>query len=335
MVCKSAIRPDRRSRFRGGAARILPPAIIVFLALAGTVTAREFRVGYVDYDRVIARYEAALEAKKEMDTVRTRFEAKAESLRSDYEQAKREYESQQLTLSEEGKRAKNAEVEQRKRRYDSYVAEVYGNKGKIDQRYKELIAPIVRKIDSAVAKLSADEGFALILDASKAGIVFAQSGLDLTELVTEELNREFTPVGPAGTVKKVYALMPVHNTNDQASQDRVGTEVRDFAYRLIGAQPKVSMVANAKVDQQLQSYGQTGEVKLENALTAGRALDADYVVFGNATKQDRRIQFELSLADVRLGTLLKSEKGDAARPEELNDKVGAVIRVLLAAIEKP
>jgi len=68
---------------------------------------------------------------------------------------------------------------------------------------------------------------------------------------------------------------------------------------------------------------------------AGRALDADYVVYGYSSKQDRRIQFELSIADVRLGTMVKSQKGDAARPDDLQEQVGAVVRVLLAAVEKP
>ncbi len=312
-------------------------AIILVLAVAGPLlAAKEFRVGYVDYDQVIAKYEAAAEAKQEMDTVRLSFEAKAESLKGDYEQAKAEYESQQLTLSEEGKRAKNAEVEQRKRRYDGYVAEVYGKGGLIDQRYKELIAPIVAKIDSAVAKLSADEGFALIFDASKSGIVYSEAGLDLTQLVLDDLNREFGPVGPSVTGKKVYALMPVYNTNDLASQDRVGSQIREFTYGLVKTQPNVDMVANAKVDQQLQSYGLANQqVVLDKALDAGRALDADYVVFGSAGKQDRRIQFELSIADARLGTLLKMEKGEAARPEDLQQQVGAVVRVLLAAVAKP
>jgi len=312
-------------------------ATFLVLVSAGTLfAAKEFRVGYVDYDQVIAKYEAAAEAKQEMDTTRLSFEAKAESLKADYEQAKEEYESQQLTLSEEGKRAKNAEVDQRKRRYDSYVAEVYGKGGLIDQRYKELIAPIVGKIDSAVAKLSADEGFALILDASKSGIVYSEAGLDLTQLVLEDLNREFAPVGPSVTGKKVYALMPVYNSNDLASQDHVGSDIREFVYGLVKVQPNVDMVANAKVDQQLQSYGLANQqVVLDKALDAGRALDADYVVFGSASKQDRRIQFELSIADVRLGTLLKTQKGDAARPEDLQQQVGTVIRVLLAAVAKP
>jgi Skp family chaperone for outer membrane proteins/TolB-like protein len=317
--------------------RTIRLAIILGLAAsAPLLAAKEFRVGYVDYDQVIAKYQAAVEAKSEMDTVRLSFEAKAESLQGDWEQSKAEYESQQLTLSEEGKRAKNAEVDQRKRRYDGYIAEVYGKGGLIDQRYKELIAPIVGKIDSAVAKLSADEGFALILDASKSGIVYSAAGLDLTQLVIEDLNREFAPVGPSVTGAKVYALMPVYNSNDLATQDRVGTSIRDFAYKLISAQPNVDMVANAKVDQHLQSYGLSNQqVVFAKALEAGRALDADYVVFGSASKQDRRIQFELSLGDARLGTLLKTQKGDAARPEDLQLQVSTAVRVLLAAVEKP
>ena len=317
--------------------RTIRLAIILFLAAAGPVfAAKEFRVGYVDYDQVIAKYEAAVEAKREMDTVRLGFEARAESLKSEYELAKSEYESQQLTLSEEGKRAKNAEVDQRRRRYDGYIAEVYGKGGLIDQRYKELIAPIVGKIDSAVAKLSVDEGFTLILDAAKSGIVYAEAGLDLTQLAIDDLNREFAPVGPSVTGKKVYALMPVYNSNDLASQDHVGSDIREFVYGLVKVQPNVDMVANAKVDQQLQSYGLSNQqVVLDKALEAARALDADYVVFGNATKQDRRIQFELSIADVRLGNLLKTQKGDAARPEDLQQQVGTVVRVLLAAVAKP
>jgi len=317
--------------------RTIRLAIILGLAAAGPLfAAKEFRVGYVDYDQVIAKYEGAAEAKTEMDTVRLSFEAKAESLKGDYELAKSEYESQQLTLSEEGKRAKNAEVDQRKRRYDGYIAEVYGKGGLIDQRYKELIAPIVGKIDSSVAKLSLEEGFSLILDASKSGIVYSEAGLDLTQLVLDDLNREFAPVGPSVTGKKVYALMPIYNSNDLAAQDLVGNEIRKAAYDLIGATPNVDMVANAKVDQQLQSYGLSNQqVALDKALQAGRALDVDYVVFGNATKQDRRIQFELSIVDARLGTLLKTQKGDAARPEDLKVQVGSAVRVLLAAIGKP
>ena len=311
--------------------------IVPVLASVGTVfAAKEFRVGYVDYDTVIARYEGAADAKKTMDTVRAGFEARAESLKSDYEKAQEEYSSQQLTLSEEGKRAKNAEVNQRKSRYDSYVAQAYGNGGLIDQRYKELIAPIVQKIDSEVTKLAVDEGFSLILDASKAGIVYSDAGLDLTQTVVDDLNRELAPVGPTFVSKKVYALMPVFNANDLAAQDHVGADVRDSAYAIVNAQPNVDMVPEAKVDQQLQSYGLANrQVPLDKALDAGRALSADYVIYGSASKQAQKVTFQLSIADVKARKSVQSQQGEIDRPEDMKTQVGSVIRVLLAAVENP
>jgi len=317
--------------------RALRLAIILYLgAGAAVLAAKEFRVGYVDYDQVITKYEGAADAKKDMDTVRAGFEAKAESLKSDYEKAQAEYSSQQLTLSEEGKRAKNAEVDQRKSRYDSYISQVYGTGGLIDQRYKELIAPIVQKIDSTVGKLAVDEGFALILDASKAGIVYSDAGLDLTQDVVDDLNREFAPVGPSVTNKKVYALMPVFNSNDLAAQDHAGQEIRDSAYAIVHAQPNVDMIPDPQVDQQLQSYGlQNRQVPLDKALQAGRALNADYVIYGSASKQAQKIQFQLSIADVKQGTMLKSQQGEIAPSEDMKSKVGAVIRVLLASVANP
>jgi outer membrane protein len=326
---------NSRVRARAGVPGLLV-ALGLIAGVAGSLAAKDFKLGYVDYDRVIAKYEAAVEAQKVMDTVRTSFEAKAESLKADYEKSQQEYESQQLTLSEEGKRAKMAEVDQRKKSYDAYVADVYGKGGKIDLKYKELIAPIVDKIDSATSRLAVDEGFALVLDASKAGVVYAQSGLDLTQLVIDDLNREFAPVGPTTNENKVFAIMPVYNGNDQAQQDHIGATVRQYAYQLISAQPKTDMADNAKVDQKLSDLGiQNQEVSKDTALDVARALEADYVVFGNCTKQDRKVSFELSIADARLGTLLKSQTGEAARVEDVQQKVADVIRVLLAAVEKP
>ncbi len=308
--------------------------VLVMSAISPLLLAKEFKVGYVDTDRVIAKLEAAAEAKKELDAAVAKFEARVESLKLDYEQAKQEYDSQQLTLSEEGKRAKLAEVDQRKRRYDGYVAEVYSKGGRIDQKNKELVAPIVEKIDSAVNRVAVEEGYALVLDASKAGIVYSQAGLDLTERIIEDLNREYAPVTPSGTGKQVYAIMPVYNRDDQAQQDRIGAQIRQFVYDLVRSTPRTDMVANAKVDQQLTGRGlQNQQIVLESALEAARALDADFVVFGSAGKQDRRVQFTLSLANVRLGTLLKTEEGAASRVEDLQQEVGKVVRVLLGSIE--
>ncbi|OYD15801.1 hypothetical protein CH330_04645 [candidate division WOR-3 bacterium JGI_Cruoil_03_51_56] len=311
-------------------------AIGIMVIAATVLPAKEYKVGYIDSKEIISKYEAAKEAKKELDEEIAGFRAEADSLRGEYENALEEYRSQELTLSEEGKRAKMAEVNQRKQRYDSYLDDVYRKGGKIDQKNEELIAPIVEKINQVVSKLAAEEGFVLVLDASKSEIVYAQAGLDVTDLVIDDLNREFTPVGPTGAEKLVYAVMPIYESNDEARQDRIGTQIRQFIYDLIRAQPKTEMVANQKVNEQVEARGFGGRQLAEKeALDVSRALDVDYAIFGECNKQSRRMEFSLTIVDVRLNTSVKTETGEAARVEDLREQVGRVVQVLLTGVEKP
>ena len=311
--------------------------VLLLILAALPVAAKEFKVGYVSTDRVIERYEAAVEAKRALNEAIAKFEAKADSLKGDYDRIKSEYESQQLTLSEEGKRAKAAEVDAAKRRYDTYMTEVYGTNGKIDQKNLELIAPIVEQIDSVVSRIAVEEGYSLVLDAAKANIVYSQPGLDITQLVVDELNRQYEPVAPTVTGKAVFAIMPIFNANSQAVQDGVGAQIRNFVYKFASDRVNTDMVANGTTDQGLTGRGinVSGEMQQQQAVDVAQALNADFTAYGHCTKQDRHITFEVTLVNVRLNTVIKTQSGEAARPEDLQQQVGEVMRVLLAAIPQP
>ncbi len=305
------------------------------LLLLPFASAKEYKVGYVNSDEIIARYEGAIEAKKQLDAEIAKFEAKAESLKMEYEQAKEEYESQQLGLSEEGKRTKLAEVESRKRRYDNYLKEVYGKNGKIEQKNQELIAPIVAQIDSAVRSVAEEEGFSLVIDAAKAGVVYAALGLDLTQLVVEELNRRYAPAPPIGPTKLIYAIMPIYETNDEAQQAQIGKSIRTFVNDLIGNKPQVEVLPNPQVDEIIQSRGYASSpIQLTQALDVAQALNADYCIFGECSKKERRIQFKLSLVDVKKQTLVKSQSGETESLERLKERVSAVVQVLYSSIKR-
>jgi outer membrane protein len=320
-------------RVQGGFVRNLWPGIIAGLVVALPLVAKETKVGYIDSDRIIAQYEGAIDAKRQLDEDIAKFEARADSLKTEYEQAKSEYESQQLTLSEEGKRAKAAEVDQRKQRYDAYLGEVYGKNGRIDQRNQELISPIVQKIDSMVSRTALEEGFSVVLDMTKAGIVYAEPGLDLTQLVIDELNRELEPVAAVTNQKKLYAIMPIYNNNDQAAQDGIGPKLQDFLQVQVAQQRNTDVIPAGTVGLQVsQRNYQSLQIGQQQALDVARALNADYAIYGDCTKQDRRIQFSLSLLDVRLNTVIKTQSGEALRVEDLTNQAGEVLRTLLASL---
>jgi len=315
-------------------AKYLLVAVCALAALAG---ARDFKVGYVDSDAVIAKYEEAREAKARLDKDVAGFKAEAESLRALYQTALDDYQSQELSLSEEGKRAEMAAVQQLKRRYDAYIEEVYRKGGKIDQKNGELIAPLVQKISEVVSSVAQEEGFSLVMDASRAEMLFSETGLDLTQLVIDELNREYAGPGPATGEDVVYAVLPIFGTNDEARQDRVDFKIREFVYSLVRTQPKTEMVASPKVDEQLTQRGVTGRAATgRDAIDIGSALNIGYAILGTCTKEDRKIDFSLTIVDVRMSNEdLKTETGQVTRDEQLNEEVGRVVQLLLAAVTTP
>lgn len=303
--------------------------------LATQLAAKDFKIGFVDSDEIVAGYQAAREAKEELDAEIAGFRAHADSLRLEFEQAKDEYQSQELSLSEEGKRAKLAEVDQRKRRYDSYLDQVYREGGKIDQKNQELIAPIVEKINEAVDRIAKDEGFTLVLDAAKTEIVFSEPGLDLTDLVLDDLNRGYAPAGPAEIHKIVYAVFPIFEGNDEAKQERTGEQIRRFVYDLAGSRTTVEMVANAEINRQLQEQGKLErELMKEDVVAVASPLDADYAIIGKCIRSGRKVEFELSICDVRMNDVVRTESGTAAREDDLNPEVARVAQALLGSVEK-
>ncbi|MFO7639600.1 MAG: OmpH family outer membrane protein [bacterium] len=311
--------------------------LMVLLALAATTLAPANKVGYLDSDAVIARYEEARDAKARLDQEVAGFRAEAESLRTLYQLVLDEYQTQELSLSEEGRKAKLAEVEQLKRRYDAYVEDVYRKGGKLDQKNSELIAPLVQKIGEVVGEIAKQEGYTLVLDASKAEILFSAAGLDLTQLVTDELNREYAAVGSTIERKPVYIVLPIFATNDEARQERTDLRIREFIYNLVRTQPNTELVANARVDEQLTQRGVSGRAPSgRDAIDIGTALNVDYAILGTCSKEDRRVDFTLTIVEVRMSNEdLKTEAGQVAREDRLNEEVGRVVQVLLAAAAQP
>ncbi len=307
-----------------------------FIFLTPYLWSKEYKVGYINSDQIITKYEVAIAAKKELTAEIAKYEATAESLKAEYEQAKDEYESQQLSLSEEGKRTKLAEVEARKQRYENYLKEVYGKNGKIEQKNQELIAPIVAQIDSAVRKVATEEGFSLVIDAAKAGVVYADIGLDLTSLVIEELNRRYAPTPIIAPTKPLYAILPIYEENDEAQQARTGSSIRSYINSALSkAKPRLELIPDRKVDEVVQTRGYLGSlIKSEQALEVARALDVDYCIFGKCSKRERQVQFELSLIDVRQGTLVQSQEGESPKPELLRERVTAVVQTLYQSLER-
>ena len=314
---------------------MLKRASLFILLLMVSIIAKEIKIGYIDSERIYQGFQETTNAKTAMEKELAKYKKTADSLKMRSDSAEVEYESQKLMLSDAGKVTKQTEIEQMRKEYNQYLESVWGKSGKIDQKNRELITPIVTKINEAVDRIAKEEGFTLVFDAAESKIVYADLGLDLTDLVLEELNKEYKPIEPE-VVERKFLVFPFFEANTEAQQDRLGELVRANIFNLLSTQSKIEMISSSNVKSAMQTRNLLEGVRLEekDIYEIGRELQTDYVISGTVSKQGRRIDIEAIIADPKQQLILGSGKGDAPREEELSSSLSNIIKELVKKTEK-
>jgi outer membrane protein len=170
--------------------------VTVMLLLAATWTAgaaQEYKIGYIDSERIFAEYTGTKEAQDQFDRDVEAWRQEAEQSEADLEEMRKELESQRLLLSQSALDDKERELRTKVSEYESFVQSVWGPTGRIAQRNAELTKPIVEKIRTVLDKIGQEQGFSIIFDAADGNIVYGEKTLDLTDQVLVELNKELEP----------------------------------------------------------------------------------------------------------------------------------------------
>jgi len=307
---------------------------LIVLLLMASIIAKDVKIGYIDSERIYQNYQETTSAKAALDREIVKFRKSADSLKTRADSAESEYESQKLMLSEVGKATKLTEIEQLRDEYTRYVESVWGKGGKIELKNRELLTPIVTKINEAVNKIAKEEGYTIILDAADAKIVYADAGLDLTDVVLEELNKEYKPIEPTITIKK-FIILPLYEANTEAQQDNLGDRARANLVALLQTQPKVEIIGKTNVSDAMRSRNIIEGTKIDekNIYEIGRELQADYVISGSISKQGKRISLELTISDPKQQLSMDTEKGESARVDDIRSALSSMLQNLIKKTE--
>jgi outer membrane protein len=312
----------------------------LIIMISALYAAKEQKIGFVNTEYIIKNYRTASDAQRAFETELSKYKRNADSLKTAYESAQAELESQKLMLSEPAKSAKLIEIGQFKRAYDDYLASVWGTGGKIEQKNRELITPIVQKIQGVVEQIAAKDGYSLILDASESKIVYAQNGLDLTDQVLDELNKEYAPTitPPLVPEKEIsYAVFPIFNENQSAQEDNIGEQVRQAIYELVKGFSNTRDISAAEINSAMlaRSINITSQITDVDANSIGRTVQADYIVMGSASEQGKKITFSLKVTEPLTSKIIYSGSGESARIEEIKQSIGNLLQQAIKIIRPP
>lgn len=165
--------------------------LITFLFLGMPVAVQsQVKLGYVNSALIMKQVKDAVEASKKIEELAQKFDKERQTMNIELENKNKQFEAQQLLLSEERKAESLREIQELRQKLLKYQEEKFGPQGELERRTKDLTEPIAKKIQNVIDKIGQEEGFNFIFDTVNANIVFARDkDTDLTERVIAELNK--------------------------------------------------------------------------------------------------------------------------------------------------
>ncbi len=309
---------------------------LAVLVIAGLMTAKETKIGFVDANRVMTEYQATAAATVEFNEFVNVHRDSATVLKRKIEELQSDVESQELVLSEEARLRKQNEINALTRSYNQYLQSVFGTGGKVEQKNDALMAPLLQKINEAIGKIAEQEDFQIILELTE-GVYYASSDLDMTDLVINELNLEYGPTRlPTGEMKKVIVILPFREENPEAINAGLGQVCQDELYRSIRVfSARYTVIDKSTINMEIVRRGLGVNVIDDNqAFEISSGLLCDYMIMGRVSKVSTKIEYTVVLQDVKAKTELIRKTSSVTELVKLYEALNNDLRALIEKIQQ-
>ncbi|MCK5833436.1 OmpH family outer membrane protein [bacterium] len=157
------------------------------LMLSTFIGAADFKMGYINSDRIRTDFDEFIDAQAQFDKDVTVWEADAGKFEKEIIDMQSELEQQSLLLSEDKKRERQMLISQKQKEYQQFLSDIFGTGGRAEKRNAELTTPLLDKINKSIIDIAESQGYDLVLDVAGGNIAYIDENLDITDMLLEEL----------------------------------------------------------------------------------------------------------------------------------------------------
>ena len=162
---------------------------LILLMLLLSFSAAEVKIGYVDSNEIMSKFEEVRQVQVDLEKEQRRLESEFNNLVGQLDSLQQDYERQRLLMSETRRQEKENEIINMKKSAEEFQLKKFGPEGDIYRKQNELLKPVLKKIDDAIQKVGSEQGYDFILDAMSGALLYALDSHNLTEDVMEELSK--------------------------------------------------------------------------------------------------------------------------------------------------
>ncbi|MEO0119337.1 MAG: OmpH family outer membrane protein [candidate division WOR-3 bacterium] len=302
--------------------------MVYFLILLNFLFLKEVKIAYVDMDKVLKEYQGAREVLTQLQKDIEQWEKEADSLKNLLNKSKEELEIKKLMLTEEGFKIEMEKINNISERYNNFLYEIWGRGGRLERRQDELLTPVVKKINEVIQKIAESEGLTIVFDASATKVLYAEPGLDITELILTELNKEYAKK-EGKIMKEVFVgVLPIYESEARAKEERLGDYFYNNLITFLKRNPNIKLAETEDIENALMRHNLKKDDKIERnmAFLIGQELSLDYIIYGNVSQTGKKIICETKIIDIKNNTDISVGKAEGGNKEEtlakLNDLIG-------------
>jgi len=159
---------------------------LLFGSVASQAKAEDQKIGYVDMQKAIQETSTGKKAKKELEKEFNAKKAELQKKEADLKKMDEDLRKKASALSEEVRNKKMQELQTEAMKFQREVGE---SQMSIQKKERELTAPILEKLQSALEKVARDGGYTVILEKNEQSVLWAKKDLDLTDAMVKEYEK--------------------------------------------------------------------------------------------------------------------------------------------------
>lgn len=163
--------------------------MLVLNGCVGGAAKIDSKVGVINSQRLLNETNAGKKAKENLATFSKNRQALMELEEKELRRMEEDFVKQSSVLSPAAKRDREEQFRRRMQEYQQKASEL---NREVQEKQKDVLEGFRDKVEMIVAKVAKRLGLQVVVDRSKGGpTVYHEEGLDISETVIEEFNREY------------------------------------------------------------------------------------------------------------------------------------------------
>jgi outer membrane protein len=170
--------------------------VLTLVAVVATLAQRtvgvkdqSLRIAIADLEKIAKELPEAVAADRELTELRKRFLDTLQILENKFRERFESYQKSKAMMTADAQRKEEEELRALEQQYRLYYEEKFGLQGELARRRDSLLAPILKKVQEAVAAVAKDEGYNFVFDRGSSFLIYAEDKSDITYKVLDRIKR--------------------------------------------------------------------------------------------------------------------------------------------------